>query len=159
MKKIPRDFLVLGWIPTLLVGLGVRTFDAKPANAAERTPVTVTRLFTGPDNKTHAEEITVPLPLAPPNGSSERSQFMSFTNAQWVRTSTSYDLDWHTAPRRQYVVTVSGESEVIIGDGTRIRLYPGKVMLVEDTTGQGHISKAIGDKDRISLFLPLDDKK
>jgi hypothetical protein len=30
------------------------------------------------------------------------------------------------------------------------------VMLVEDTTGQGHISKAIGDTDRSSLFLPLD---
>jgi hypothetical protein len=56
------------------------------------------------------------------------------------------------------VVTVSGESEVIIGDGTHIRLYPGKIMLVEDTTGQGHISKAIGEKDRISLFIPLADK-
>ena len=59
--------------------------------------------------KTHAEEITVPLPLSPANGSSERSQFMSFKDAQWVRTSTSYDLDWHVAPRRQYVVTVAGE--------------------------------------------------
>jgi hypothetical protein len=156
MKKILKGILVLGWIPTLLVVGGARHFAAAPAEAAERTPVKVTRLFTGPDNKTHAEEITVPLPLAPANGSSERSQFMSFTNAQWVRTGTSYDLDWHVAPRRQYVVTVSGESEVIIGDGTRIHLYPGKVMLVEDTTGQGHISKAIGDKDRISLFLPLD---
>ena len=41
------------------------------------------------------------------------------------------------------------------GDGTRIRLYPGHIMLAEDTTGQGHISKAVGDKDRVSLFLPL----
>ena len=155
MKKILQGVLILGWIPTLFVVFGVRNFAAKPALAAERTPVTVTRLFTGPDNKTHAEEITVPLPLKPANGSSERSQLMSFKDAQWVRTSTSYDLDWHPAPRRQYVVTVSGESEVVIGDGTRIRLYPGKVMLVEDTTGQGHISKAIGDKDRISLFLPV----
>jgi hypothetical protein len=156
MKKILRSVLVLGWIPTLLVVAGVRWSAATPALAAERTPVTVTRLFTGPDNKTHAEEVTVPLPLKPANGSSERSPFMSFKDAQWVRTSTSYDLDWHVAPRRQYVVTVSGESEVVIGDGTHIRLYPGKIMLVEDTTGQGHISKSIGDKDRISLFLPLE---
>jgi hypothetical protein len=156
MKNILQGVLVLGWIPTLLFVGGMRHFAAPSAQAAERTPVTVTRLFTGPDNKTHAEEIAVPLPLTPANGSSERSQFMSFTNAQWVRTSTSYDLDWHVAPRRQYVVTVSGESEVVIGDGTPIHLYPGKVMLVEDTTGQGHISKAIGDKDRISLFLPVE---
>lgn len=158
MKKILQGVLVLGWIPTLMVAAGVRGFIAKPA-AAERTPVTITRLFTGADNKTHAEDITVPLPLRPANGSSERSQFMSFKDAQWVRTSTSYDLDWHVAPRRQYVVTVSGESEVIIGDGSHIRLYPGKIMLVEDTTGQGHISKAVGDNDRISLFLPLTDQK
>jgi hypothetical protein len=158
MKAVLQGVLVLGWIPTLLVVCGVRGFVAQSAAAAERTPVTITRLFTGSDNKTHAEEITVPLPLSPGNGSSERSHLMSFKDAQWVRTSTSYDLDWHVAPRRQYVVTVSGESEVVIGDGSRIRLYPGKVMLVEDTTGQGHISKSVGDKDRISLFLPLADK-
>ena len=158
MKKILQGVLVLGWIPTLLVVWGVRGFVAQPAVAAERTPVTITRLFTGPDNKTHAEEITVPLPLSPANGSSERSQFMAFKDAQWVRTSPSYDLDWHVAPRRQYVVTVSGESEVIIGDGSHIRLYPGKVMLVEDTTGQGHISKSVGSMDRVSLFLPLAEK-
>jgi hypothetical protein len=156
MKKILQGVLVLGWIPTLLVITGVRWSAGTPAEAAERTPVKITRLFTGPDNKTHAEEITVPLPLSPANRSSERSQYMSFKDAQWVRTSTSYDLDWHVAPRRQYVVTVSGESEVIIGDGSHIRLYPGKIMLVEDTTGQGHISKSVGDKDRISLFLPLE---
>ena len=53
---------------------------------------------------------------------------------------------------------MSGESEVVIGDGTHIRLYPGHIMLAEDTTGQGHISKAVGDRDRISLFLPIADK-
>ncbi len=155
--KLLKGFLVLGWIPTLLVAGGVRTFVVRPA-AAERTAVTVTRLYTGADNKTHAEDITVPLPLKPANGSSERSDPMTFKDAQWVRTSPAYDLDWHPAPRRQYIVTVAGESEVIIGDGTHVRLYPGKVMLVEDTTGQGHISNAIGGTDRISLFLPLDAK-
>jgi hypothetical protein len=159
MKKVLHGLLLLGWIPTLVIIAGVRGTLVKPALAAERTPVKITRLYTGADNKTHAEEISVPLPVVPANRSSERSEYMSFTNAQWVRTGTSYDLDWHVAPRRQYVVTVAGESEVIIGDGTHIRLYPGKVMLVEDTTGQGHISKAIGDKDRISLFLPLPDQK
>ena len=33
--------------------------------------------------------------------------------------------------------------------------YAGHIMLAEDTTGQGHISRAMGDKDRVSLFLPL----
>jgi hypothetical protein len=40
-----------------------------------------------------------------------------------------------------------------------IRLYPGRIMLVEDTRGQGHISKSVGGRDRVSLFIPLADRK
>ena len=42
-----------------------------------------------------------------------------------------------------------------LGDGTKVRLHPGHILLAEDTTGQGHISRAIGSEDRISIFLPL----
>jgi hypothetical protein len=156
MKQILWGVLVLGWVPTLAVVGGARWFGTAPSAAAERTPVAVTRMFTGPDGKTHAEEITVP--LGELRNASERSATVGVSGLQFVRTSPAYDLDWHTAPRRQYVVTVSGESEVIIGDGSHIRLYPGKVMLVEDTTGEGHISKSVGGKDRVSLFLPLAEK-
>ena len=152
MRRILSGLLVLGWIPTLLVVGGARWFSATPA-AAEPTPVKVTRMFTGPDGKTHAEEIQIPLGAA--RGASERSETIDVTGIQFVRTSSAYDLDWHTAPRRQYVVTVSGESEVIIGDGSKIRLYPGHIMLAEDTTGQGHISKAVAGKDRVSIFIPI----
>jgi hypothetical protein len=155
MRKLGHFLLLLGWIPTLLLVAATKWVVVAP-NAAERTPVNVTRLFTGPDGKTHAEEISVP--FGEVRGASERSESIPVSGLQFVRTSPAYDLDWHPAPRRQYVVTVSGESEVIIGDGTHIRLYPGKLMLVEDTTGQGHISKAVGDKDRISLFIPLADR-
>jgi hypothetical protein len=156
MKKLLKGALVLGWIPTLALTLGVKWFEPAPL-AADRTPVSVTRLYTGADGKTHAEDTTVP--LGELQNSSERSTMIDVKGLQFVRTSPAYDLDWHPAPRRQYVVTVSGESEVIIGDGSHIRLYPGKIMLVEDTTGQGHISKSVGGKDRISLFIPLADKK
>ena len=61
----------------------------------------------------------------------------------------------NNAPRRQYVITLSGESEVELGDGTKIRLHPGHILLAEDVDGQGHISRALGSGDRISIFLPL----
>ena len=80
------------------------------------------------------------------------------TSLQFRRTSLDYDLPFHTAPRRQYVITLSGESEVEFGDGTKVRLYPGHILLAEDTTGQGHISRAIGTEDRLSLFIPLADE-
>jgi hypothetical protein len=55
------------------------------------------------------------------------------------------------------VVTLAGESEIELGDGTKIRLHPGHILLAEDTSGQGHISRAIGSDDRISLFITLED--
>ncbi|MEQ1907299.1 MAG: hypothetical protein ABMA15_00650, partial [Vicinamibacterales bacterium] len=76
-------------------------------------------------------------------------------SVQFRRTNKAYNLDWHPAPARQYVVTLSGESEVELEGGRKIHLGPGHILLVEDTTGQGHISRAIGSGDRISLYIPL----
>jgi hypothetical protein len=155
MTRLLCGLLALGWIPTLIVVAGVQ-WRGGGAAAQERTPIKVTRLFTGPDGKTHAE--AMPVPLGAPDGATERSGTFAVRSLQFVRTSPAYDLDWHPAPSRQFVITVSGESEVVIGDGTRIHLYPGHIILVEDTTGQGHLSKALGDKDRIALFVPLADQ-
>jgi hypothetical protein len=55
------------------------------------------------------------------------------------------------------VITLSGESEVELDGGRKIRLGPGNILLAEDTTGQGHISRAVGTGDRISLFIPIAD--
>jgi glycine/D-amino acid oxidase-like deaminating enzyme len=96
-------------------------------------------------------------PLKPQGRGTELSETVAVTSLQFRRTNQDYNLDWHPAPRRQYVITLSGESEVEIEDGKKIRLGPGHILLAEDTTGQGHISRAVGTKDRLSLFIPLAD--
>ena len=55
------------------------------------------------------------------------------------------------------MITLAGESEVELEGGKKLRLGPGHILLAEDTTGQGHISRAIGSSERISLFIPLAD--
>ena len=154
MKRWVYGLLVLGWIPTLLLVGGVRWFAPESVSARERTPIKITRIYTGEDGKTHAEELEVPLQPGR-RATTELSETVPITSVQFRRNSPAYYIDWHTAPRRQYVITLAGESEVEIGDGTKIRLHPGHILLAEDTTGQGHISRAIGSDDRISLFLPL----
>lgn len=149
-RRIATGIVALGWVPTLaFVGL----HWTGETHAQERTPIKVTRIYTGPDNQTHAEEYDVP--LGAPLGATELSEAIDVTSLQFRRTSPDYFIDWHTAPRRQYVITLSGESEVEIGDGTKVRLHPGHILLAEDTTGQGHISRSVGSEDRISLFIPL----
>ncbi len=155
-RRTALALVALGWLPTLaLVGV-LWARESRAAERQERTPIKVTRIFTGPDNQTHAEEYEVP--LGAPNRATELSEPVDVTSLQFRRTSPDYYLDWHNAPRRQYVITLSGESEVELGDGTKIRLYPGHILLAEDTSGQGHISRAVGDQDRISLFIPLADR-
>ena len=156
VSKLSRWLLLLGWIPTF----GLLTYwIAQPdpvSAAAARKPIMVSRIYTGADGQTHVEEYEVPLTPQRDGSSTELAEILAVKSIQFRRTSPDYFIDWHNAPRRQYVITLSGESEVEFGDGTKLRLYPGHILLAEDTTGQGHISRALGDEDRISIFIPLD---
>ena len=124
--------------------------------AQRRTPIVVTRIFTGPDGQTHAEEIDVK--LMPGGGSGELSEMAKVEGLQFRRQAPNYFQDWHPAPRRQYVITLSGRGEVELAGGKKIPLGPGHILLAEDVTGKGHISRGVGTEDRISLFIPLADK-
>lgn len=150
-----RALLTLGWIPTLALMFGAHWATDGRLFAQGPTPVKVTRLYTGADGKTKMEEYEVP--LKPQGKGTELSVVVPAKSVQFRRTNKDYDLDWHPAPARQYVVTLSGESEVELEGGRKLRLGPGHILLVEDTTGQGHISRAIGTGDRISLYIPLAD--
>jgi hypothetical protein len=155
MKKLLCAVLLLGWIPTLAIVTGTKWVKGEPLFAQGRTPIKVTRIYTGSDGKTKAEEYEIPLKAQ--DKGTELSQTVAVTSLQFRRTNQDYYLDWHPVSRRQYVVTLSGESEVELEGGKKIRLGPGHILLAEDTTGQGHISRAIGSKDRVSLFIPLAD--
>ena len=153
MKRVLSALLVLGWIPTLAVVTGVRWFEGRPLLADSRSPMKVMRLYTGADGKTKVEEYEVP--LKPQGRGTELSQPVAVESLQFRRTNQDYNLDWHPAPRRQFVVTLNGESEIELEGGRKLRLGPGHILLAEDTTGQGHISRAIGSQDRLSLFITL----
>jgi quercetin dioxygenase-like cupin family protein len=66
-----------------------------------------------------------------------------------------YVLSWHCAPRRQYSIALSGTAEIEVGDGTVARVGPGDVVLAEDLTGQGHITRVVGSEPRFYAIVPL----
>ncbi len=115
----------------------------------------VTRIFTGDDGESHFEDIDIPLTDLGPIGA--MSRLIEATGLVLRETGSDYDLDFHNAPRRQFVVMLSGgQVEIEVGDGTRRRLGPGSLLLAEDTTGRGHISRAVDDEPRVSIFITLD---
>lgn len=160
MMKIIREFgkwlLLVGWIPTIIL-VSYSIVQSASLSAQEgRKPLKITRIYTGDDGKTHMEEYAEPLNIRRESSNTDLSEVYAAESIQFRRNSPDYFIDWHTAPRRQYVITISGESEVELADGTKIHLYPGHILLAEDTTGQGHISRAVGEEDRLSIFIPLD---
>lgn len=63
--------------------------------------------------------------------------------------------DWHPAPQRQFVVILSGQLEIGFEDGSKKVFGPGDARLVEDTTGKGHTTIALGDKPCITATIGL----
>ena len=151
-KRLP------GFIVTLLSLAGiwggvVSATEAIAADAADRT-MTIVRLYTGADNQSHFEDVRIALKSGGKIGF--MSELMKATGIVFRETSGDYNYDFHTAPRRQYVVNLEGEVEIEVGDGTKRILRSGDVLLAEDTTGQGHISRAVAGKPRKSLFITID---
>jgi hypothetical protein len=112
----------------------------------------VVRIYTGDDNQSHFEDVDLPYA---PGGESETTPPRAASQAKFNRYPAGFVLDWHTAPQRQYVVTLSGQAEIEIGDGTKRQFGPGDVLLAEDRTGQGHITRVIGGQPRTTLWVAL----
>jgi hypothetical protein len=117
----------------------------------------VVRVFTGNDNQSHFEDVDIDLLHQSPRG--RLSRLIKGRGVIFREVDGSYDLDFHRAPRRQFVVNLSGSVDITVGDGSARRLGPGEILWAEDTTGQGHKSQAVDGQPRRCLFLPIDDEE
>ncbi|MBI4610473.1 MAG: hypothetical protein HY726_15860 [Candidatus Rokubacteria bacterium] len=112
----------------------------------------IVRLYTGSDGESHFGEVEVPFERA---GDAEATALQNATGIVFRRAPAGHVQDWHPAPRRQYVITLSGQVEIEIGDGTVRRFGPGDVMLAEDLTGRGHTTRVVGTQPRVYVAVPL----
>lgn len=115
----------------------------------------VVRIYTGDDGRSHFADVDVP--LRDRGGHGRISDLWRGAGVMFREVDGDYDLDFHNAPRRQLVVNLTGSVDIEVGDGTVRRLGPGTILLAEDTTGEGHISRAVDGEPRTCLFVPLDD--
>ena len=113
------------------------------------------RIFTGADGESHIEELELPFEQV---GHALRTAMQPATGVQFSRLKPSQLVDFHTAPRRQYVITLQGQVEIGLGDGTRRIFNVGDIELCEDLTGRGHTTRSVGDVDRVSVAIPLADQ-
>jgi hypothetical protein len=105
--------------------------------------------------ETHFEDVEVA--MAARGRASELSEVFPVTGVVFRLTKADYDLDFHPAPRRQFIVNLTGGVEIEVSDGEVRRFGAGTVFLAEDTTGKGHKSRAIDGQERVSLFVHVPD--
>jgi hypothetical protein len=73
-------------------------------------------------------------------------------------TPAEDDIDWRPTPRRPFIVLLVGEIEITTGSGESRRFQGGDVLLVEDTTGKGHVTRHVRKTVRRSLFISLPEQ-
>ena len=117
----------------------------------------ILRVYTGADGQSHiAAEPLALHPFVDTEGAhGEGTPVQHATGITFRVSPPGYVLSWHCAPRRQYSITLAGTAEVEVGDGTVVRVGPGDVLLAEDLTGQGHVTRVVGTEPRFYAVVPL----
>ena len=109
------------------------------------------RLYTGKDGQSHVEPIDLTRTPSWTKG-------LATTQISFRESPVGNFLDWHPAPRRQFVIILAGQLEIGLGDGSKHLFGPGDARLVEDTTGQGHTTRVHGSQPCLTATIPLEEQ-
>ena len=112
------------------------------------------RLYTDKNGESHFQDVEIE--YAESTRSGRLSKRLPATGIIFREVQPDYDLDWHPAPRRQYIINLDAGVQITASDGEARRIGAGEVLLVEDTHGKGHLSKALDGKLRNCNVVTLE---
>ena len=121
--------------------------------------VAYVRLFADAQGNSHLEqdlalELT-PTNFVPPAPSIYVSALQPATACAFLSVPEGYFGDWHPSPKRQWLFFVSGQMEFEVSNGARYLGVPGSRVLLEDTVGQGHRSRVVGNGPAVMAAVQL----
>jgi hypothetical protein len=111
-------------------------------------------LYTDASGESHFRDIEVQ--WAEETRAGKLSSRLPATGVIFRQVPPTYNLDWHPAPRRQYIINLDAGVRITASDGESRVIGAGEVILVEDTTGKGHLSQAVDGKLRHCIFVPVE---
>ena len=113
------------------------------------------RIYSDSTGETHFEDLEINLEelnFAPPAPPIYTSDLITTTRYGFLSVLPGWESEWHPTPKRQFIIYLSGIIEAEVSDGETRQFGPGSITLVEDTGGEGHKSKALGN-DKIVLAV------
>ena len=81
----------------------------------------------------------------PPNPTGRMTDFGEVATLFVFSVPAGTDVPAHNAPQPYIAIVLSGEGEVVTSDGEARRFHPGGVLLCNDLTGKGHVTRALTD--------------
>jgi len=131
----------------------VRAAQAKAAATQPGTiPQPYVHLYSDSNGVSHFRDEV--LSIAPNATGPARLVLSQTPGAGLLALAHGHKEDWHRAPLRMYLVVLQGMSEVTAGDGQVRRFGPGSILLMDDLTGKGHITRAVGPVDHVAFTVP-----
>ena len=110
------------------------------------------RLYSGPDGESHVEVTTL---AVTPVGRDQATPWQAAASVRFAESPPGSELVWHTAPHRQYVITLTGTLEFTTRGGETFTLAPGDILLAEDTAGGGHQWRLTDDQPWRRVYVQL----
>jgi hypothetical protein len=133
--------------------------DDTPQEAESMTLTAYTRLYADADGHSRFEDVQLPAETRGVTYAELVATFSDPIDADAVVfrnvLQEASDDSPHNAPRRQFIVQISGACEVETSTGEIRRFGPGSVLLVEDLDGHGHITRKVGEGERLTMLITL----
>jgi quercetin dioxygenase-like cupin family protein len=124
--------------------------------------IRLVHLFTGDDGESHFTDGVIDFAHADDLGHHDdgagRSDPVAARAVMFEETPPRSESTWHTAPRRQYVVTLSGTLAFETRLGEEFTIAPGDVLLAEDTVGGGHRWRLVDDQPWRRVYVVVGDE-
>lgn len=136
-----RELLALAGIATLAAP-ALSFGQASPGEARAR----LIHIYSTPDGESHHAIVEI-------SNDAGEIPVTAMTARAYARNPASVP-DWHTAPRRQFAINMTGTLEVEISDGSRHRIGQGDLVFLEDITGKGHVTRVLEPVTNLFIHVP-----
>jgi hypothetical protein len=117
-------------------------------------PMRVHNLYEDANGESHWRDIQIE--WVEENDAGKLSARQAVKGIIFRQTQAEHDRPWHPAPRRQYIINLDAGVQLTASDGEARVIGAGEVVLVEDTSGKGHLSRSVNNQMRHSIFVPLE---